>query len=132
MISEARDLLPLRSTPEFSFDDEKCVTDAKGITWGSAASALTMGVFDLCGCGYADDRGQDFVDVLKAVRDRWDTTEEAKGQPTKMPERIGQMYGELILNLLDSAELVQHGGSVGGSWLTDLGRAWLAAIEENS
>lgn len=36
----------------------------------------------------------------------------------------------IILSLLNHVDLLEHGGGIGGSWLTDKGRRVLASLEE--
>lgn len=81
-----------------------------------------------CGCGMFTARMELLKQVLEATpmyEGRW-------------PER-DTVLGEAFLCLLDGAGLTEHGGSVGGSWLTDDGermlrilqneRAWTALVD---
>ena len=74
-----------------------------------------------CGCGSPDDTWTLIHEVLSLAPfvedERWKQVEGI----------LGRAYG-FVLCVLDDADLLEHGGSVDGSWITDKGRWVLEAI----
>lgn len=67
-----------------------------------------------CGCGSVDDRWEAAREILQDCEpDRW---------------RDWSPVEELVLVLLDQAELLDHGTTIRCSWRTDLGNATLAEL----
>lgn len=100
---------------------------------------------DFCGCGNPEIVLTRIRDVLRAIANRsaaWrgmpimplsnesDHSEYAKEQLAKTlgPD---QALEYLMLYVLDAADLTEHGGSVGGSWLTPKGEELLAFLESH-
>ncbi len=82
-----------------------------------------------CGCGYADDRLDLVKETLNALP--------LYSGPT--PEYLDTPLGEWFLSILDHAGLIEHGTTIGGSWITAKGTrvlnllndpAFYAAIKE--
>lgn len=143
MTDETPSMLPLTHDPEP--DRPRQVIDASELTWETPEDALVIGLLDLCGCGMADAIGQDMAAWLRHRRDvhaayaehskthsvgtpGWLTPD-----PTTLPvDPLADKpheYADLIGHVLTRAGLAEHGGSVGGSWLTLLGEQWLDAID---
>lgn len=92
-------------------------TDPTGTTWDSYEQYVTIGLCGLCGCG----RNSIKADIIAVLRD----TE----QLVEVPDTE---YYELMLHLLDDKELVEHGTSVRGSWLTDRGKEIQAELRRRA
>lgn len=143
MTEPARSLLPLTHDPEP--DRPRQVIDALEMTWETPEGALVMGLLGFCGCGMADTIQEDMAAWLRHRRDvhaafaAWQ-----EGHPVGTPGWLvphpstlpvdplaskPPEYRDLIGYCLDRVGLIEHGGSVGGSWLTPLGEEWLAAID---
>lgn len=75
-----------------------------------------------CGCGNPDDALRLVHGLLRAAP----FYENQSRVDELLPTSGIQM---LVLGALDKAELIEHGSSIGGSWLTDRGRATLDALE---
>lgn len=45
--------------------------------------------------------------------------------------RWGGVADEAVLHMFNRAGVMEHGGNVGGSWLTDFGRHCYGVFEEN-
>jgi hypothetical protein len=75
-----------------------------------------------CGCGNPADTWELIHEVLSLAPffedQRWKQVEDI----------LGRAY-DFVLGVLSDADLLEHGGSVGGSWITDKGRWLLQAIE---
>ncbi len=74
-----------------------------------------------CGCGSPELAAQRLLDILK-LHPLFDHRSEFDAI---IPDDGVQM---LMLYTLDHLELTEHGGSVGGGWLTDTGKAVLGAL----
>jgi hypothetical protein len=83
--------------------------------WADAVRSL-----NLCGCGNPDAAYQFLLDTLSAF-DRSDSWE-ASCERIREWWAVGEGPGYLVLYFLTNADLLEHGGSVGGSWLTPKGK----------
>lgn len=76
-----------------------------------------------CGCGYFESRLEFLRDTLRDF-------------PLYQSEEIWGKYTEPVaewfLCFLDGAELIEHGGSLSGSWLTAKGKRLLSLLEDES
>lgn len=82
-------------------------------------------IFDglrLCGCGNPEDVVDLALEMLRACP--W-----YEGAWEVFSERLTSVGFEFIAHQLSAADLVEHGSSVGGSWITDKGRRFLAVAE---
>lgn len=86
--------------------------------WGYAVIYDDLG---FCGCGYPEAAMWLVRDVLRMCP-LFDHREEFKA---RFPDRGVQM---LVLYMLDDADLIEHGGNVAGSWLTEKGERFLALL----
>lgn len=86
--------------------------------------AIYLAVNDMyCGCGNPEEALELIHDLLKAAP-YYENRERLK---ELLPTTGLEM---LVLGALDNAQLVEHGGSIGGSWLTDRGKQVLAALDQ--
>lgn len=76
-----------------------------------------------CGCGLPEEALRLVTDLLTLAP--WHDAGNAVG------ERIGGEDGtrHLVMYLIDGAGLIEHGGSITGSWLTDDGVRFLNAMQ---
>ncbi|PSK57055.1 hypothetical protein B0E38_02586 [Streptomyces sp. 111WW2] len=75
----------------------------------------------LCGCGSPDDAFDLIRDLLKLAP--------FYDHRTEVVALIGDgAASHIILSTLDTADLIEHGGSIHGSWLTDKGQWYLNAL----
>lgn len=82
-------------------------------------------IFDdlrFCGCGRPEDRLDLVVEMLCACP--W-----YEGAWEGFSERLTSAGFEFIADQLTAAELIEHGSSVGGSWLTEKGQRFLSLVE---
>lgn len=81
-----------------------------------------------CGCGCPEEVQQYIASILRAHKERSDSSwaknniREAINKP--------EMAELFILYTLDAMDLLEHGGSVGGSWLTKKGEQMMAEFGE--
>lgn len=73
-----------------------------------------------CGCGNPDLVFDEVIKVLRAC-----PLYEGNWQPSPDLGPIGQ---ELLLYVMSDADLIEHGSSVGGSWITPEGERFLAVV----
>ncbi len=101
-----------------------------------------------CGCGSPETSVRFVYDILKTIDTRWKQSHplsifHASDRPALdaiWKEHRGAMKALLptegieyfVLYVLTEWDLLEHGGSVGGSWLTDKGKDVLAALESET
>ena len=77
-----------------------------------------------CGCGSPDDVDRMMLAYLTNINERW-TTRKDEGDPHygwRATPGLSEDAETLIQYIADSLDWTEHGGSVGGAWLTDDGR----------
>ena len=74
----------------------------------------------LCGCGRPGDVHAFLIDCLKCF-DEGDGVNDIAKIVTERPKAAA----EFIAHFLEQRNLTEHGGSVYGSWLTDLGEQFI-------
>jgi hypothetical protein len=84
-----------------------------------------MDELHLCGCGSPEAAACLVRDILRLCP----LYDNRKGIEELLPND-GVQY--LILGWLTDTDLLEHGGGIGGSWLTDKGKTVLASLEEIS
>lgn len=93
-----------------------------GAHYENEHQACHYALLKLCGCGSPEDAYNFCRDVLACFDRRgkgdWIQAEDAVAAIIK--ERPGDA-AHVIAHLLTHLDLLEHGGSVGGSWLTDNG-----------
>jgi hypothetical protein len=72
-----------------------------------------------CGCGYTEGR----LEVLRQVLRDCPLYEDERWRKYDSP------LAEWLLCVMTNADLLEHGGSVGGSWITDKGKRLLAVLD---
>lgn len=77
-----------------------------GVHYGSKRDILLTGILRLCGCGQPDAALDRIVEILKLVQDE---------------HRGWTVDEEIILHLLDSKDLLEHGVGIGCPWVTEKG-----------
>lgn len=88
----------------------------------SGTDLIIRGVLGFCGCGDA----YLILDMLKEVLPLID-----KGEHTQRKNILTvDAYEQLVLHLLYKWDITEHGSSVGGSWLTPLGKKFMEYILE--
>ena len=71
----------------------------------------------ICGCGMPDETYKAVFEMLKRARDKGKLIE------SDSPYELFMAY------TLDHLELLEHGSSIYGSWLTEKGEKMIAALE---
>lgn len=105
-------------------------TDPELEAWRKAQAKIKAMRF--CGCGNPDDAYGALRDTLDAydndeARGGWD----GRVQRTKdWWAKLGDGYAHLLLYFIDAAGLLEHGGSVGGSWLSEDGKLVLGFLRQ--
>lgn len=94
-----------------------------------AAGLMGIQSLDFCGCGNPSEGYDALLETLKAYHTDGDRKKwaEARGGNWSGP---GNGYDYMILYFLNAHDLMEHGGSVGGSWLTQKGQSVLRFLEE--
>lgn len=76
----------------------------------------------LCGCGRPEDAAVLVRDILRCC-----PLYQGRKQFEELLPNSGAQH--IILGLLSDADVIEHGGGIGGSWLTDKGKDILASLE---
>lgn len=76
----------------------------------------------LCGCGIPESAARLVRDVLRLA-----PFYENQGALQVLLPTDGIFY--LVLGQLNNADLIEHGGCIGGSWLTEKGKELLGQLE---
>lgn len=93
-----------------------------GCHYDTIWEALWCGRIGMCGCG-SPEAGFNFLRSVLAVCDRRSKTEwlNASQEIAKLVASNPHVAAEVLLHFLNARDLLEHGGSVAGSWLTDYG-----------
>lgn len=78
--------------------------------------------FKFCGCGNPEKAREYLVNLLQSMKDRSASSWEVNNVE-KVALSEGVFY--FVMYVLDAMRLTEHGGSVGGSWLTEKGEKML-------
>ena len=91
---------------------------------------------DMCGCGCPEDT-HELIRKILIIRSEWQDKKISYEEVIKrykddldLDNRNVNHYGALqfILYMLDAYGIVEHGSSIGGCWLTDLGERYLTVL----
>lgn len=100
-------------------EDEWGYEDQDGCHWDSVSSWFWGGVLGGCGCGSSEELGEMAVKLLKHFA-------------TPHMERKLDLYDseayEILAHWMSEKDLIEHGTSVGGSWLTEKGEEVYEAV----
>lgn len=95
-----------------------------GCNYDSPEDYVWIAVLGGCGCGYADRYGELAIELLRYFN-------------TPHMERDREFWQkdefetELMAHWLDNKDLLEHGTSIGGSWLSESGKQLLDVIESS-
>lgn len=100
---------------------------------------LRYEVMDFCGCGRPDEVSFMVRDILKAIDNKFNNFNKMSDKEVfdmfdkELKDILGfdskNIVFEFILHVLNSADLLEHGSGVGGSWLTNYGEEILCAFD---
>ena len=100
---------------------DNMVEDEDGISYpGGMRGMFESKELNLCGCG-SDNIKDDIINIIKEfLKD----TEYNHSYITDICKELelDEKYVEMILFYLDDKGLLEHGGSIRGSWLSDKGK----------
>ena len=86
----------------------------------------------ICGCGNPAEAHQALLDLLRLL----DGPPEERFTSLRNAQILAYCGSQpmlaLTLNLLTNMGLIEHGGSIGGSWITDRGHDLLKLLESAS
>ncbi len=93
-------------------------------------------IVDMCGCGVPEDT-YEIIRRLLNIRLEWqddklkyEDVQQRYKEELKLDTSDDIHYGVLqsVLYMLDSCKIVEHGSSIGGCWLTELGKMYLTVL----
>jgi len=101
-------------------DDEKngCLVGSDGCHYDNKKEAIYFAEIGLCGCGNPEDVHKFLLDCMKATDGNIIDYKKVSKLISDNPDTVTQF----VLHFLDSISFTEHGSSVYGSWLTDLGK----------
>ena len=94
--------------------DENDYIDQDGTSWNSPEDWLWIGILGGCGCGNSYELSELVLKVLELF-----ATEHEKREFSVYDD----LKYEIIAHWLDSKDLIEHGTSINGSWLTEKGES---------
>lgn len=106
--------------------------DADGVSFSSRAELLFSSKssgLGFCGCGLPEETLKAVHSYLSALDWGWQDWEE-RFPKLQSHSGLSKDFWNFIAYFCDSKELTEHGGSVGGAWLSDRGRDWLRIMNE--
>lgn len=89
--------------------------------------------FSFCGCGCPED-AYDLVRNILQLCPLFENGESGRRNGTVVQETLGGIDGTfyLVLYAIDSLDLIEHGTSIGGSWLSGKGQHYLPLMSKHS
>jgi len=107
---------------EFERDDESGrVKGPDGTTYDTEAAWFYFSQFGLCGCGDPERVHEFLLNCMAARSDEYPNIIDVQ-KVQKLAAENNEIIAEFIMHYLDSCDLIEHGSSVYGSWLTDRGK----------
>ena len=103
-------------------------------------------ILDICSCGRPEDTTSVIKDILNIINDYDNERQDGDDKDfnlryDKKQNRLANLCGieindntnydgliQFVLYMLDSVNFLEHGSSIGGAWLTDLGRMFLYVL----
>lgn len=82
----------------------------------------------LCGCGNPED-AYDLIRGLLALAPFYDHHKEIQELLGPVPEHSAMHW--IVVCVLDNAGLIEHGGGIGGAWLTKKGTHYLTLMQRH-
>lgn len=105
-----------------------CLIGPDGCHYDNELQAAHFGLLHLCGCGCPEDAYNFCRDILacfdrRGVHENPPTKEwiDAQDAAAKIIKERPDDAAHVLAHLLTHLNLMEHGGNVGGSWLTDDG-----------
>ena len=89
---------------------------------------MYYGDLGMCGCGHDEDL-KEFIVHFMEIQSKYRSSEISYEEREKLIKSLITknhiLVFEFILHTLNRSDLMDHGSSVGGSWLTDKGELFL-------
>lgn len=104
-------------------DGEFAYKDQDGVCWDTPTRWLFTGILGGCGCGSADDFGD------KAFRLLAHFNSEPSQRDWAIFDENGGFF-ELMAHWFDDKDLIEHGSSISGSWLSAKGKHVYKTVEQ--
>lgn len=94
---------------------------------------IIFGDLGFCGCGDPEAAIKIIYELIKIQHDRRNKSNDYKEYKSKVNKLITgniESVADILLYIINNAELLEHGTSVGCSWLTDKGKEFIKHYEE--
>ncbi len=106
---------------EFKTDpDNDMILGADGCHYDTIPEAAYGSFLELCGCGNPEDIHLVLIEILQAQRDDHESLIDID-KVAVIVEKNKDQIAEMVLHVLERANLIEHGTSVRGSWPTERG-----------
>lgn len=94
-------------------------------------------IIGICGCGVPEDTYEVIRKILHIRKDwednkiEYDAVQKRYKDDLEVNTENDIHYGilQFVLYMLDARHILEHGGSIGGCWLTDLGKMYLTVLD---
>ena len=98
-------------------------------------------IIDMCGCGSPEDT-LEMIRRLLHIRNNWHDGDNSKKSWEQKNEQYNiqlhinyedeMNYGllQFVMYMLDKCGILEHGSSIGGCWLTELGKMYLEVLDK--
>lgn len=126
------EILTIRKQVHKSMEDIYKVLDKNDIFYASYDSLVDLRWTEeckFCNCGQPEEAQQYIKEVLSAIKLRSDSEWEINNV-SKVIKSNPDSFEYFLLYVLEAMDLTEHGGSVGGSWLTEEGMKLLDEMQE--
>jgi hypothetical protein len=84
-----------------------------------------------CGCGYSDEAIAALREVLDIYQEREDFVAVNLDKLKAFEEKHSRGFAMMLLYFMDGTGITEHGGSVYGAWMTNLGKDLKGFLDEN-
>lgn len=112
---------------DLRLDEDGYLYDNSGCAWRSKRNAMYVGHLGLCPCGHPEEVHLFLTECLKKFDEEAVGYEKRSGVSgvVELVKNNPEAAAEFISNFLDSKGLTEHGGTIYGAWITDLGREFI-------
>lgn len=104
------------------FDEEALVEELDEL--------FSIEIMGLCGCGAPELCQRDIRNILRVFNGEWDDRRKNLQKYFNVQSIYENSLLLFLVYMLNDKDMLEHGTSVGGSWITDLGQMYLTVLEQ--
>ena len=98
-----------------------CLIGPDGCHYDTEHEVYHFAVLGLCGCGSPVEAYNFVREVLTKLDRRKEPWIDAEAEVAALVAQQPDMAAHVLLHLLDTRNVMEHGGGIGGSWLNGMG-----------